>query len=785
MNEKIKTGPALLVLPALAVLLFGPVITGDLFLTERDLSVFFIPPRLLWSDAIRAGEFALWNPYSFSGHPLFATLQPGVLYPVNILLFLFPFETAFNWTIILHFILAGIFTFFLLRDMGASGSGAFTGALVFMLSGYLFSVHNVMSTLFSAAWAPLAMLFFRRAVGRRSYGYAVLTGLALTAMFLGGGIEALFGTLLILLVFALFPQVLLAHESKVPVRNVLLLAVASIVFLSLSAVQLLPFLELASQSTRAGGLSYTEATTWSFGLKDFIQFFIPDPYGYGISNEKYWSNQSWLKSVYLGALPFVLASFFFLDRRRKALPLAFLSIFFLVLAMGRHTAFYPFLFEYVPFIDKIRYPVKFLFAPFLLTAVASGLGFDALKSGLEAENAQTRKAVLIILALSTIAALAFGALNFFETGIREYLAAKGIDYPEYNSIAINLFNAKRVLFFYMAAALVLYFASRQDRVLKYLYLIFPAILAFDLFFAHNGYYMAATVKEYYEKGPVTEFLSGRDEGLFRVFVTPKTAEDGTIGSTSNQVMMITRSFEEFKNKVAGYNLVHRVFDSGGVEVMRRADYTFLYELASKQAGPDATNLLSLMNVKYVVSVPEIKSGEFRLVKAIGKGDGPGFKIYENLNYLPRFYMAYGYRVLTKPDEFVKTLTDKAFKPAETVLLEEEPGITARLEQGNYSVALSSYKNNSAEIKVWTDRAGLFVASESWYPGWKVYVDGKEEKLLKADMVYRAVPLAAGEHTVKFVYCPASFKAGLAISVISAFGIALFLVFAGPKNKRAQ
>ena len=775
-NGKVKTALAVLLLAALSALYFGSAVSGELLLTERDLSVFFIPPRLLWVDAIRAGEFPLWNPYFYSGHPLFATLQPGVLYPVNVLLLLLPFAVAFNWTIIVHFMLAGVFTFFLLREMGAKHGGAFTAAAVFMLSGYLFSVHNVMSTLFSVAWAPLAILLFRRAVTKRSYIYSVLTGISLVAMFLGGGIEALFGTVLLLFVFALFPQVLLVDDSGARLRNLLFLALAGIVFLALSAVQLLPFLELAAQSTRSGGLSYTEATTWSFDLKDFIQFFIPDPYGYGASNEKYWSNQSWLKTVYLGAIPFLLAAFFFLDRRRRALPFAFLAIFFLMLAMGRYTAFYPFLFDYVPVIDKIRYPVKFLFAPFLLAAVAAGLGFDALRKGLEEKDARTRKAVLAILVTSTLAALAFGALNFFETGIREYLVARGIDYPEYNSIDINLFNAKRVLLFYIVAAVVLYLASRSGRILKYLFLILPAVLCADLFYAHNGYYMAVPEKGYYEKGPIMDFLAGRDEGLFRVFVTPKTAKEGL---PSAETKPVTEALNELKNKFSGFNLAHKVYDSGGIEVMRRADYSLLYELASAQASPDATNLLSLMNVKYVVSVPDIKSTEFRLVKDTGRGDKAGFKIYENLNYLPRFFMAYDYRVIKKPDEYLEAMTDKAFKPDETILLEEEPGVSVQRGQGNYSAALSSYRNNSVEIKVWTEKAGLFFASESSYPGWRAYVDGREVKLLKADLVFRAVPLEAGEHIVRFVYSPRSFKAGLAISGASSLLIALFLVF--PKS----
>ncbi|MFQ5901873.1 MAG: hypothetical protein ACE5IH_09995, partial [Thermodesulfobacteriota bacterium] len=98
-----------------------------------------------------------------------------------------------------------------------------------------------------------------------------------------------------------------------------LFLILSAVFLGLSSIQTIPFLELANHSIRSGGISYQEATTWSFELKDIIQFFIPDPYGYGMSEEKYWSNQSWLKTVYLGTIPFILSLFFFLDKGRKRL----------------------------------------------------------------------------------------------------------------------------------------------------------------------------------------------------------------------------------------------------------------------------------------------------------------------------------------------------------------------------------------------------------------------------------------------------------------------------------
>ena len=64
------------------------------------------------------------------------------------------------------------------------------------------------------------------------------------------------------------------------------LLIISILFLSLSAIQLIPFLELFIHSIRGNGISYPEATIWSFAPKDFLLFFLPDAYGYFLDMKK-------------------------------------------------------------------------------------------------------------------------------------------------------------------------------------------------------------------------------------------------------------------------------------------------------------------------------------------------------------------------------------------------------------------------------------------------------------------------------------------------------------------
>ena len=91
---------------------------------------------------------------------------------------------------------------------------------------------------------------------------------------------------------------------------------------------------------------------------------------------------------------------------------------------------------------------------------------------------------------------------------------------------------------------------------------------------------------------------------------------------------------------------------------------------------------------------------------------------------------------------------------------------------------------SIQAKEWLlepegEREAVLVLTDSYYPGWTAEVDGKAADILRADYVFRAVPLSAGRHTVVFKFRPASFLLGAAVSCLgaaawSAWGILLIL-----------
>jgi uncharacterized membrane protein YfhO len=64
-----------------------------------------------------------------------------------------------------------------------------------------------------------------------------------------------------------------------------------------------------------------------------------------------------------------------------------------------------------------------------------------------------------------------------------------------------------------------------------------------------------------------------------------------------------------------------------------------------------------------------------------------------------------------------------------------------------------------------------VLSDVWYPGWRAWLDGAPMPISRANYLYRAVFVSAGDHQVVFSYQPLSFWLGLAISLISCLLLA--------------
>ena len=759
-----------------SLLFFYDLLAGRYLLTERDLGPYFIPPRFFWVESIKGLDFPLWNPYQFSGSPFFANPQHGMLYPLNGLFFLLPFDVAFNVIIVLHFFLAGLFVYLFLRDLKVGPSGSLIAGLVFMLGGYLLSVHSLLSCLLSVIWTPLMMLFFRRVLIRRSFKNMILTALFITLSFLGGGIEIVYGNFFALLLMVLFSDP--SHPSPPPEgvkgegpwkgigRGMKGLFIVSLLFLSFSAIQLIPFLELFFHSIRKGGISYQEATVWSLAPRDALLFFLPDAYGYFLDMKKYWVAQCWFKTLYTGGLPFILSLVFFLFGTGRKLFFS-LMLFSIFLSLGRYNPLYPWVFQYVPFFNGIRYPAKFLYLFILVLSMTAGLGFQRLQEIPKERGRKNLKHLTILLSLFSGFFLLFLVIGHQE--VFHFLKGKGIDSPDFNHLSVNLYHAKRFLFYLTLFFLLIRigFEKRWKGWVKGFVILF---LIGDLF-GNMGFYGREKAADYFRKTQILERITS-DQGSFRVFATRKTiAMDAPllIGNAS--------SLEVIKEKhLPTMNLLHRVHDIWGIDVLRPKKLDDLYKGFTETPSISTTNLIDLYGVKYVISVTPLEGDpSFELIYSRLEGlsgreedlvKGNTVKLYRYRNPFRRGWLVKDFQIMD-PIAILSRMTQKGFDPGEEVLLEQAPPSlvvpSSGGGKGGGEVEFMSESNNKLELRVRATENVLLVLNDTYFPGWKVFVNDRKERIYRADYAFRAVPLRPGTHRVLFVYRPLSFMIGAAMT----------------------
>jgi hypothetical protein len=530
-------------------------------------------------------------------------------------------------------------------------------------------------------------------------------------------------------------------------------------------------------------MSYQQATTWSFAPKDTLLFFLPDAYGYWLDMKKYWISQCWFKTLYTGGLPFILSAMFLSFGKGRKLYLA-LMVFSLFLALGKYNPLYPFVFKYIPFFNGIRYPAKFLYIFILVLSVTAGLGFQKLSEYSKDNEKKRLKHLFIIFSLVSGLLLLFSALGHQQ--VEHFLKLKGIDFPDFNPLSVNLHHAQRFLF-YLALFFLLLRVGYEMRWKGWVKVLVLVFLMTDLF-GNMGFYGKERTEDYFRKTKALEMISS-DTDVFRVFSTAKTISQDTTIMVENPA-----SLDILKEKsLPSMNLLFQLHDIWGIDVTRIKRVDDLYKAFTNTPSISATHLIDLYGVRYITSVtPLDENNKFELIYARLEGlEGKRenllkentIKIYKNRSPLPRAWLVKDFKVMDS-GAMLSRMTSRDFRPGGEVLIEEYPKWTnlpvpvSPFTKGGGGVSggeveILSESNNGLTLQVKVAGDNLLVLSDTYYPGWKAFVNGKKTKIHRANYNFRAIPLPAGTHRVEFVYDPISFKLGAGVTllgILSCIGI---------------
>ena len=376
-DEKVKRGFLLAgALGALAAVVpFARMVLGGQSLFFRDLSVVFFPNRRFFIEGLAQGDWRLWNPLVQEGIPF--TL-PLFAYPPDFLQLLMPNEFGFSLLLALHIPFAAISFFLLARHLGLGPQGAAAGALVYALGGFTMSTVNLYCYTQAAAWSPLFILAFRRAVSLGRAREITLAAVALAMLISTLGIEIVIQACVLAVVFS--------PPSSRPrfVRSAASVGLA----MGLTAAITLPFILMIGPSERGAGLPTWAVLSNSIHPMTFVQVVIAGLYG-DISNlsgtwwgTNFFSNGfPYYLSLYLGPTVLVLswagATACSRPFRKRLIALAaFGSIIRLGTFAGWET-----LLNLSPSLRVLRYPVKAFFTVQFAIAMLAAFAISEIAAG--------------------------------------------------------------------------------------------------------------------------------------------------------------------------------------------------------------------------------------------------------------------------------------------------------------------------------------------------------------------------------------------------------------------
>ena len=154
-------------------------------------------------------------------------------------------------------------------------------------------------------------------------------------------------------------------------------------------------------------------------------------------------------------------------------------------------------------------------------------------------------------------------------------------------------------------------------------------------------------------------------------------------------------------------------------------------------------------------------------------------LYEYERALPRAYLAYRSVPVSGLSELPLRLGD-GFDARRATVVE---GREARLD-GPATIEAVERTSESPErlrFEIAPVRPAVLVVTDSWYPGWRAWVDGVESPILRVNGLFRGVPVGAGAQRVEMRFEPWTFRAGAALSLVAAAAVTALTVVAGVRR----
>ena len=725
-----------------------------------------LPWHKLTFDEIKTNfSLPLWNPYSFSGTPHLANIQTFIFNPINILFLLLPMFEAWIIFIILQVPFTIYFTYLFTKSLGLSKWPSLMSGIAFVFSSYFINWIEIGIVGYSILWLPLILYAIQKVIETPKTRFLILLILSSAAAIFAGHIQTT------VFIFAVGVSYYFAKHAFTKKRNNKKIAGIFITWFLLTflitAIQTIPALEFYLNSPLVEPLAKHVFSINSMPLKNLIALFAPDFFGNPATNN-FWSVMYGDATPHIGVLPLFFAVFAIIAVKRWEVKF-FAGMALVILFYATRSPLFL-------LIDKINIPLltgttaaRSMFVFCFALSILSGMGLEEI---IRAKKGKKTFYVLIIVFL-----VIYSLLVLFT-----------IFYPNFSeseNVEKNLMVTKRnlilptLIFISLPVSLVAVkiFSKFKLTVFKssWLIIIFASTI-FGGIYQFNKGQPSSPKQFFFPSHPIFSWL--QNNASINRFHGDLTAK------TWNNIPMYFNLYS-----AEGYGVFRVKRYAGLFAAQETGDVPEYYERSTAEfSETDANNkkrLYNLLGIKYFLSKDDLArvvinidydkpNEDVKLVWQEGK-----FKIYEREAVLPRFFLTNNYVVSPNDNQTINKIYDGNFN-LRTLLLEEEPNLRILPDSDSKEAKLALYTPNEVSLDISTPTNSLFFISDTYYPGWKAYVDSKEIKIYRAHYAFRAVAIPAGAKKLEFKYEPMSFKIGYALTAIGAISTALFAYMS---NKR--
>lgn len=373
-----------------------------------------IANKFYYWEHLQKNTIPIWNPDIGTGYPALAEGQTGMFFLPNLIFFKIPnFALAYNLVLVFSFITAATGTYLFCRLQKLTRLSAIFAAIVFSLGGF-FIVHvqhlNLIQTASMLPWLFYLALKF---IKTRKLLFLQLLSTFISQQMFAGHPQTTFYSVCGLFIYV---SVLTIGNRKKLIKTILLLVLSVGFGLALSAIQILPTVELLNtiEKEAASRLNIDEFIYKPVNLLQFLDPYIlgnPTLNTYPVWQKGVWGIY-WESIAYSGVIPLILAlavilAFPFKKTISKKPIAAFTAILFIsiALALGKYSPTHP-IFSIPPF-SFFRVPSRFL----LLSQFSI-----ALLGAFYLSSARLKSKLTIVVMLITVFDLCFYFLNYNPTG---------------------------------------------------------------------------------------------------------------------------------------------------------------------------------------------------------------------------------------------------------------------------------------------------------------------------------------------------------------------------------